>query len=1115
MLKQERINAATISQQRAADPTTSVWLAANAGTGKTTVLVQRIIRLLMHDVTLVPSKILALTYSKAAAREMSERLFREVQKRVQQPAAEREKWLSHTLTRTATPDDINAFLQLPERLNLHPVSTLTLHGFCQRILQRFPLESGLQPGFVLWEVHAQTEALKHARSNAIRALSQPTHPDYWAFIWLVGQLGEGALNNTVQAYIYERDKINAALKNTAGGSFDDRLRMALTIAPEATVTDLIQELDTQISVDKNVIAYVQNHLDTLQSGGANAKKWAVKFTAMLGLENAAQDMAWEDLFLKSGQPASWHNFITKAIQADIPDDFEAVLCAEQERLMVHQNRLKSIRSYLNTSAFVAVGNLTESMYSAHKKSANALDFNDLISHAAALLNNADISDWVRYRLDGGVQHILLDETQDTNLTQWSVVEALTADFYTGADQHDSDKKNPRTLFAVGDFKQSIYRFQGAESAVFSAIKQPLLQAKEIGYSAITDGMLSTSFRSVPAVLSAVDDVFNHLNYAQKLTPHTDKINHISTRVGEPGHVEIWPPVTVEKTEPVAPWIPAHKRENSEKANTLLCADIAAEIRRLLDSNAPDDQLIRSSDTADTPASARPVMLSDIMLIIRTRTVLGTLTAELSAAGIPFTTVQNPLEALEHPVVADVLALLKFIARPNDDVALLSVLRSPLFGWSNAQILALLKSKTEDASLWQNLPNGAEKTTLINLLEQTYRQNPYAVLVTLNNVFKLAQTLAVNLGGGNTAWQETNAHVTAFFTVARTFMARQNTGHLTLALFIDHLENTGLDVVTPAHTGTVRILTAHGAKGLEAPIVFIVDGARDMFSQMKHEHLIWDNDESLFLQRQGSADAPSIQLELDNTERERILQDELRLLYVAMTRAEERLYICAASRFNADKLMAVNDVTQAPNNWWGIVASAAVAEKWAEPDTNRWLKTDPDAQPLLPHNNAPMIENSAPEPFTPPPWLMQTYRLVAHTESEQSAAQQRGENIHKALELWPIPIETLQNMFPDDTAAAQSILATVAEHSWLFGENSQAEVPVMMNGQKKIIDRLVIDENSITIADFKTDAVPPKIIPREYQQQLRTYVNVIQQLYPDYAINAGILWVNDRPMWQEI
>jgi|GEM_PF-2058909 len=1098
----DRINAATSLQQAAANPTTSVWLAANAGTGKTTVLVQRIIRLLMHDVTLQPSKILALTFSHAAAREMSERLHREVTKHTQEDAKMRGQWLTRILARTATEADDVTFMALPARLQLHPVSTLTLHGFCQRILQRFPLEAGLQPNFTLWDEPAQKDALKQARSSAIRTISTPEHPQHWAFIWLVGQQGELALNDGVNVYIQNRDKIKNALTH----DYDERLRTTLNIAPNAKVADLIEELNTQLPANTDVINYVQNHLDTLQQGGKKAQQWAADFNTMLNLKNGAQSTAWQSLFLNSnGTPASWHNFITKAIQPDIPADFEAVLTAEQTHLTAHQNHLKAIRTYLNTSAFVMVGKHTEELYAQRKKTANTLDFNDLITHAATLLNTPEISDWVRYRLDGGVQHILLDETQDTNLMQWHVIQALTADFYTGADQHDSQNNNPRTLFAVGDFKQSIYRFQGAESAVFSAIKQPLLAAQKIGYTTLPDGMLTTSFRSVPTILEAVDDVFNTPEYAEKIAPAGQKVNHISTRVTEPGRVDIWPPVHLDKQPPPAPWTPAAERQNTTNANTILCQNIATEIQRLLNSDQPVDLLTDKTDT--TNPTGRNVTLPDIMLIMRARTVLGHLTAALSAAGIPFTTIQKPEEALEHPVVADVLNLLKFIAHPHDDVALLGVLRSPLFAWSNAQILTLLQARSSDVSAWDALPESSAKISLTDLLEATKHQNPYVVLCHANAQFKLAQTLAVNIGSGATAWQETEAHITAFFTAAQNFMA-QNNNH-TLALFVDHLENTGLAVTAPNNTGAVRILTAHGAKGLESPIVFIVDGGRNMFGQKSKEKLAWQDDTLFMLRQTDKKTAASQQIVLDDAERHRTLQDELRLLYVAMTRAEERLYICGAGN-SIDNLLKTDAVTNTPNNWWGIAANTAIAKNWAGDAANGWSKTDPNAQQLsLPQHTK--TSNTSILPTQMPAWVTAHYALNQAAKPQQSAAQLRGEAIHRALELWPLPLTTLQNMFPHDTAAAQSVLDTVAKHPWLFSAHAQAEVPLIFKGRKYIIDRLIIENNTVTIADFKTGT---STTSTDHLPQLQTYAQAAQILYPNHTIKIGILWL-DTQKWEDL
>jgi ATP-dependent helicase/nuclease subunit A len=1015
----------------------SFWIEASAGTGKTKVLVDRVINLLLAGSR--PDRLLCLTFTKAAAAEMANR----IRDRLSQWMSLSDEALVLELRELTRQEDVDAKISVARNL-LNDVLRVpgglqvqTIHGFCQYILKRFPLEANIQPHFEVMDEQKQTI------------------------------LREKAFVLTVQ-------------------EMDIVLLQALF---EHVTLPRLQELVVQRPVDRlSTHPFGLLDLDPAITPDLMLRHFGMEIPAVLTPQWI--QLEWEgykDLFLTLKSTIRKKLLPASGIDAEI-------LTTEAQRVLETDQRIKHWYVAGATIALKTFAQGFHGHYEQLKRDQAVLDYDDLIQKTATLLKNPDMGAWVLYKLDEGVDHILVDEAQDTNQAQWDIIYALSQEFFAG----ESARVTPRSLFVVGDSKQSIYSFQGADPAAFQAMKQQLqLHAQGAGLPFyITD--LSVSYRSVPSVLKAVDQVF-HTHMADVYR------EHIPHRMHDGGIVEVWPLISPPEKVSVEAWDLPTKTVVTTSPKRQLADKMARTIRGWFDRN---EMLV---------SKGRPVEPRDIMILVRHRDELGTeLIRAFKQAGIPVAGIDR-LKLNEHILVQDLLAIGQWCLLPEDDLLLATILKGPFFNYTEEKILTLCRGRG-DQTLWHHLQQQGAPELLIQWKDLAGIMPPF-------------EFFSIILGAGRGACltrfgKEAEDVLNEFLNVCL------RSEFSNLILFLQWLEKYPQEIKRDFEQATdnvVRILTVHASKGLQAPIVFLPDT-----TQMPTDpsNFVYGSDDGqvLWVPRTGLRTAYLENLLTVSRDH----QEYQRLLYVAMTRAEDRLYICGATSKAVTSLEL--------NCWYQTVRESLrpVAETAPTEDGDILRIQNTQERPVLPHEIAQQVLRQNPLPAWCHKPLAAEYIPTAKPSGDETesslevypealtsnslSARERGILIHKLLEhLFAMP----QGQRSAKAAAflmAKGIPADMHEEilteilrlldapeiQTYFTPTSYAEVEVMgtIDGQlyRGYIDRLVVDHEiqRIYIVDFKTGHRPAET-PEAYRKQLEVYKQLVQPSYTTYAITGVLLW----------
>ena len=858
-----------ILQRQASDPSASVWVSASAGAGKTKVLSDRVLRLMLAGAA--PMRLLCLTFTKAAAAEMAVRV-------------------NDKLAVWATMPDRDLRDQLFELTGEEPGSNLckrarrlfaetldapgglkiqTIHGFCQSLLKRFPLEAGLTPYFEVMEERISREMLAAAQEDVIIQATPDHDPALAEALAHVTHLvPEMRFQQVLQPLISERRRLAALLRRH--GSLTD-LTAYLAELLNVSTTDQEDDIIGQALAALNP-TQLSRAIDVLSGGSSTDQQRADGLRQTVTGET---EMRWRALcavfFTQEGDPRK--KLVTNKTTAAAPDVADWMI-DQQSRLYNIRQRLAGIRVLRATKALMTVVQAVISAYETRKRRRNLLDYDDLVMRTADLLAKSETATaWVLFKLDGGLDHILVDEAQDTNPDQWEVIAALSAEFSAGLGQHD---EKTRTLFVVGDMKQSIYSFQRADPAQFGVMadrfEERFVAAKQVWRRV----PISVSFRSVPSILAAVDAIFAHDPARSGVTLDGSPLSHTAFREKQPGKVTLWPPAPMAEPEPEVPWALPTRIIEPQSPQRRLAAAIAGQIRHWLDHN-------------DTLASCgRPVTPGDVLILVRQRTeFVEFLVSELKQADIPVAGVDR-MRLTEQIAVMDLIALGQFVLLPEDDLNLAALLKSPLLGLDEEALFTLAHNRP--GSVWQQLCALAKTdevyarchAKLSAWLGVVDYQRPYEFFAHI-----LAQ------GGGRRALvkrlgQEANDPIDEFLAFAMDY----ERDHVpSLQGFLQSLLRDEGDIKRDLeNTGThqVRIMTVHGAKGLQAPIVFVADTLS--VPGTGKEQVFWQGDEAvLWVPKAKSHTLFTESLKAARTEA--LEQEYNRLLYVALTRAEDRLVLC--------------------------------------------------------------------------------------------------------------------------------------------------------------------------------------------------------------------------------
>ena len=1108
-------------QARASDPSVSAWVSANAGSGKTFVLVQRVVRLLLAGAD--PSRILCLTFTKAAAVNMQNRVVNRLRRWATAP----DDTLADELAGLDGRRPDAARLALARKLFARALETpgglkiYTIHAFCGRLLHQFPFEANVPAGFSELDERGQAELMADARGAVLsEAARAPGGPVGRALARLVRSSAEMTVDGALKEAIGERDAIRRLFSDERIGDADGaaaELRRMFELGPQ----DSEDALEADI-LDGGLAASEWPSLAaTLRTGSTNDARLADAFTrAAMSANEPDRREAYLSVFLTGkGQPRSPKTFVTAATRAANPT-LGPILDAEMARLAGIVARLRSAAVVERTHALLVLADAAIGRYAASKSARGLLDYDDLISRARTLLSRAD-AQWVLFKLDGGLDHILVDEAQDTAPEQWEIVRRLTEDFLAGAGARAAAT---RTVFAVGDEKQSIFSFQGAEPQAFGDTRRSYQSAHRSVEKVFHDVRLIESFRSAEAVLAGVDAVFAHEAANKGLSFEDDaRTLHQTTRRGEPGSVEVWPVMVAEAAERAEEaWDAPFDKADPASAVVRLADRIAGEIRRAIDAGeaSPGETLIL--------VRQRKALFEAILRALKRRHV--------PVAGA------DRLIVGEHIAVMDLLALGDAIVTPDDDLALACVLKGPLFGLDDDDLMAVAPGRP--GRLVEALGDGGSRARAAAelygaLAGEAARRSPFDFY---------AHVLARR--GGRRAFRarlglEVDDPLDAFLDLAQDFSRSHPP---TLAGFLRWMRAAPAEIKRDldVSSGEVRVMTVHGAKGLEAGLVVLADtcgaatsGRGSTLIMLPRPHAGHGAPEIPVWAGRKDDDPPPVASarEMGKSKAE---AEHRRLLYVAMTRARDRLIVAGHDGGRKRPEGAWYDLVRE-----GIALSDGV-EAIDEGDDRTTLRLGgapvagavlETVAPATAEPEAP-IWLTAPAPFEAAPGKPLSPSAIVAEEPDRPSpanapgaeiARARGALLHRLLKALPEIAPERRGDAAANIAAggiahfgidackmlAMSALEIVGDPAFVdvFSTAGRGEVPIVgrlrdgrpVSGR---IDRLVVTPSAVTVVDYKTDRFPPAPgapLPESYRAQLAAYAELLGEIWPDRPVRAAILW----------
>ncbi|HEV2264084.1 MAG TPA: double-strand break repair helicase AddA [Stellaceae bacterium] len=1122
-----------VLQRRAADPAASIWVAASAGTGKTKVLTDRVLALLLAGNE--PARILCLTFTKAAAAEMAIRVGTRLSAWATMSDADLRDELKGLVDGDVDVDQLERARQLFARVLDAPggMRIETIHAFCQSLLRRFPLEAGIPPHFQVMEERSAAEAMERAVAHVLDRARDGKPKILGAALDTVTQLvGESGFVELIGMLAAERERV-AAARAAGDAQFDARLRARLGLRPGETANSIVRQACKDDAFAGDALRHAARILG--QSGSSTDTKTSRAVGRWLGRVGGRVygfDAYCDVFFTQKGDRRT--RLATKAAHALDPS-IAAALEAEAERLETVRTRRDAARLVSSTAALLRLAGTVLDAYAADKAARALLDFDDLVLKAKDLLRRPGVAPWVLFKLDGGIDHILIDEAQDTNPDQWEVVAALAEEFFAGEGARD----RLRTVFAVGDPKQSIFSFQRADPAKFVALQEHFRMRVEAARQDWRLLTLELSFRSVAAVLRTVDAVFADPRAAAGVAIAGDPIRHEAHRLGAAGVVELWPPVGPEPGEPPTPWDAPLSQARLKLPRARLAEAIAATVKRWIDTG----ERIESS--------GRPIHAGDILVLVRRRNpFVGALVRALKERDVPVAGVDRMVLA-DQLAVQDLVALAQFLLLPADDLTLATVLKSPLYGFDEQQLFDLARPRS--GSLWDELRQRAgENPTfrfaadeLAALLARADFIPPFELFAEVLGARGGRRKILARLGA------EANDPLDELLAAALAFERDHGPS---LQGFLHWLVLGELeikrDLNNEAGRDELRVITVHGAKGLQAPIVFLPD---TLAVPNRSPGIVW-TDEGLPLWL-AEGDAPAAREAVALADRRRD-EEYRRLLYVALTRAADRLYVCGwigqrqppddawypfvkaglkaaggeAFDFNAMDLIGTDGwrgeglrlVTQQRGK-----RESPAARRAAAPAVNAlpsWATAPPPPEPAPPKPLQPSRPSRADPPTRSPLGaddghvfrkglvvhrLLQSLPRVA---VDQRAAAAKRFLARPVLDLAPA----------EQASIAAETLAVLAAPEWanLFGPGSEAEVPVVgLVGDRAVsgrIDRLLVTDAEVAIVDYKTmRPVPPTEVdvPESYLDQLAAYRAALARVYPGKTVRCALLWTEGpKLMW---
>ena len=1133
------------AQARASDPKASTFVSANAGSGKTHVLVQRVIRLLLSGVP--PEKILCITFTKAAAANMAERVFTTLGHWVTLDdagldAAIREAGIAHpsaSLRREARKLFACA-LETPGGLKVQ-----TIHALCTRLLQQFPFEANVPARFDVLDDRDQNEMMERANLAVFLEASRiPDSPIGRALRTAMANAADVTFKEVVREACLSRDHF-MAWTDAAGNATAAAAQMSAALGVSAD--DRIEDVEREIVDGPNLPRSSWKEMATLLDTSSKAdQKQAERLRAALTFTGAAQVDEYLGVFLTDDR-APRASVITNSFIKKNPvagNRFDA----EIDRLGPLIERRRAVVARDRTEALIHIATAAAAHYRREKLERGLLDYDDLIDKTLAMLDRVS-SGWVHYKLDRGVDHVLIDEAQDTSPRQWDIVAHIISEFTSGAGARDG---LVRTVFAVGDEKQSIFSFQGAAPREFDLRRRELRRRFEEAGLKFDPVSFTYSFRSGPVILHSVDHVFREQEIFRSIhaVENGYPIHNAMTDAG-PSLIELWDLAVADDRQDIEGWRAPFDGVAVTSPEVKLARRIQAEIKRL----------VTSGTMTGSAGGRRPLRYGDMLILVRRRgNAFDAVIQALKHAGIPVAGADR-LKLTEHIAIIDLMNLADALLLPQDDLALAVALKSPLFGLDDDDLfkLAYQRRGSLREALTAQAPTDERFSAALQRLEECERrftqETPFAFYAWLLGGDGGRARMLRRLG------HEANDALDEFLELA---LGYERKAPASLQGFVAWLRAADTEVKRDMEISRdeVRVMTVHGAKGLEASVVFLVDTTTSPSDtqRLRLIHLPQGNAAPnapgvVVWAGKKAEDPPAVadarKAMLGDTE-----DEYRRLLYVAMTRAADRLIVGGC--------MPGNMSTVRKSSWYDLITRglANAGLKLEEEETPagkvmRYSRPDDIADlsgPAAPTEAAPVAlpswlrEAAAPEAsaagvLRPSDPSDGDSHPIRSGESVQLRARalQRGTLVHRLLQSLPeIALErrlgaalgylarNADGWSEDERAAlARQVVALTVDLRFapVFAPGSRAEVSIvgrlerpglpkaLVSGQ---IDRLVVTPNEVLIVDFKTNNAPPRTAadaPKGYIRQLALYRAVLAKLYPQRIIHAALLWTETPEMME--
>lgn len=1141
----DALDRAVSAQREASDPGASSWVGASAGSGKTKVLTDRMLRLLLPredgSPPTEPDKILALTFTKAGASEMSLRLSKKLSAWAVMKDTALEKELLALTGRQPRAGDIEAARKLFAKTVDVPggLKIMTIHAFCQSVLGRFPAEADVVPNFKPLEEYQAASLIKEATdrilSHAGTDLLSPLHT---ALKYMSRTVTRPDFEKLLSTFLSERHQVRHVLKRSFGV---EGLRTNLStffgfqgLPDEAVILrEFCEGAYADIKGLRKACTYLATGKDQFQKSAKNIQAfWDAETDERTSLlEN------YKQAFLTQKATVKVH-LANDTLKSEFPEGVR-ILEKEAERLLKTLRLWKDAACIHATYYLFLLANSILEEYDRIKTERGALDFDDMILTTLSLLKRSvgeglPMIPWVLYKLDGGIDHILVDEAQDTNPEQWEIIRLLAGEFFTG----QSTRDYVRTIFVVGDKKQSIFGFQRAAPEKFdemyewfeSKIRQASQKFKPVD--------MSVSFRSVQAVLEAVDTIFHDVTAAPM---GTDYLNHMPVRTGQPGLVEVWPLLRSSTESENENWFTPDKIVETRSGSLQTAIKIGDTIEYIL-----GHERLESYD--------RPVRPGDIMILVKSRNaIVAQLVRILKSKKIAVSGVDRMVLS-EQLAVQDLCACAKFASLPEDDLTLATLLKSPFIGFDEEKLYALAQGRGNQ-SLWSRIQEDGSPSLLswlLGLCANARMVRPYEFFSRLLQqpcpADPISGMRAVRARLGEDALDPIEEFLNASLNYERG-------NRIGLQQFIQWQEQGSTEIKRELEEAgeAVRIMTVHGSKGLQAPIVFLPDTVHQG-SVISRERLYWPQktglDYPFYIPKSDMT--PDRVCDALNLLHDKAQEEYFRLLYVAMTRAEERLYIGG--------YINKRGPGEASAYWYGAIRSSLENHPDIQKLESGIADKEGNDMPILrlerkasaaPDKKSTSVSTNEQEAVSLPAWARQMRpeepdppRPLAPSRpslEEPAAASpltvdsafrfRRGTVTHKLLQILPDLEETLREdaciRYLEIHAAdlPETVRNEIKEeifsilhdpdYSALFGPDSLAEIPVtglvsngrLISGQ---IDRLVILPDAVLIVDYKTNRPAPKRkedIPQTYILQMKAYADTLASIYPGKRIRAALLWTD--------